>query len=187
MKRRQHEEDEDPFDEGLLKDGQSVRIPLYMKDSLSPLQQAVALSSLSVVDGQGGVTGLHRPGFRLDARDARKIERQTSDAMRARDAAYRDYEIELVNAYKTPMGFGGDPSITSFGVRGSVSQREGGTGMLDYEANAEDVVRNAATHTESACRRDHRTVAQMMRDHQNKMADIYEKFDHELSEKWRGL
>jgi hypothetical protein len=63
----------------------------------------------------------------------------------------------------------------------------GGTGMVDddYVENAQDIVRNAATHTESARRRDHRTVAQMMRDHQNKMADIYNKLDYELSEKWR--
>jgi hypothetical protein len=180
MQHHDEEDDANPFDRhGLLKDGRRVRVS--MMDSLSPVQQTVALSNLRVLDGQHGTRGLSRPGFRIPATDAR--ERQTSDAaIRARDAAYADYERDLVNAYKNPPGFGGDPSITSFG---SVGQREGGTGMLDYEANAEDIVRNAATHTESARRRDHRTVAQMMRDHQNKMADIYEKFDHELSEKWR--
>jgi hypothetical protein len=32
---------------------------------------------------------------------------------------------------------------------------------------------------------DHRTVAHMMCDHQNKMTDIYDKFDHEPSETWK--
>jgi hypothetical protein len=62
-----------------------------------------------------------------------------------------------------------------------------GTGTVPavYEESAE---RNAETHHEGLGRNrrvDHRTVAQMMRDHQNKMADIYDKFDHELSEAWR--
>jgi hypothetical protein len=43
-----------------------------------------------------------------------------------------------------------------------------------------------ACHGEGSVPSDYRTVAQMMRDHQNQMADIYEKFDHELSEAWRG-
>jgi hypothetical protein len=205
MRRHQHDDD-DAFDErGVLRDGARLRVPLTLMDAASdPMQRAVARESLRVTDGQGGVTGLHRPGFRLAATDARKItrhdprgseevvweeeehgtERQSSGAMRARDAAYRDYKKYLNDAWKTPVGFGGDPSI-SFGERGSVGQREGGTGMLDCEENAEDIVRNAARHTESAHRRDYHTPEQMMRDHQNKMADIYSKLDHELSEAWR--
>jgi hypothetical protein len=109
-------------------------------------------------------------------------ERQTLDA---REAAYREYQKYVQDAYKHPIGFGGDPTITGFGERGNVGQREGGTGMFDCEESAD--VPNAATHSESARHRDHSTVEQMMRDHQNKMADVYDKFDCELSEKWRRL
>ena len=177
---RRHQHDDEAFDErGVLRDGQRLRVPLTLMDGIDPMQQAVARESLRVTDGQGGVAGLHRPGFRIFATDA------TSEAMRARDAAYRDYEQSLTTAYKNPVGFGGDPSIRGLSKRGSVRQREGGTGMLDCEENAEDIVRDAARHTKSAHRRDYHTPEQMMRDHQNKMADIYDKLDHELSETWR--
>jgi hypothetical protein len=55
----------------------------------------------------------------------------------------------------------------------------------EYRESEEEIVNNASTHTESSIRRDHRTVAQMMHDHQKKMADIYNKLDHELRETWR--
>jgi hypothetical protein len=115
--RRQYDDDDDdsPLDRnGLLKDGHSVRVPLSMRDS-SSVQRAVA--GLRVVDGQGGTRGLSRPGFRIAVR--------TSDAMSSLDAAYRDYEQGLTTAYKTPPGFGGDPTITGIGERGSIGQREG--------------------------------------------------------------
>jgi hypothetical protein len=173
-------------DDDILKDGERLRVSMFTMDSADPV--AVARESLRVVDGEGGTAGLHRPGFRIA--DARKrthydpkgrlrayseteteerhgTERHTSDAVRASDTAYRDYEDQLVNAWKTPVGFGGDPSI-SFGERGSVRQREGGTAMLDCEENAEDIVRDAARHTEAARSRDHRTAEQMMRDHQTR-------------------
>jgi hypothetical protein len=88
--------------------------------------------------------------------------------MRARDAAYHDYEKALTTAYKNPICHG----------EGSVP--------ADYEDEIEEHV---SSHHEGMGRNrrrvDHRTVAQMMRDHQNKMTDIYDKLDHELSEAWR--
>ena len=137
--RHQHEDaDDDAFDErGLLRDGARLHVPMFAMDGM---QQAIARESLRVTDGQGGVAGLHQPGFRIFATDA------TSEAMRARDAAYRDYEQSLTTAYKNPVGFGDDPSIRGLGERG--------TDMLDCEENTEDIVRNAARHTELA-RRDH--------------------------------
>jgi hypothetical protein len=201
--RHRHEHDDDDH---ILKVGERLRVPLTMMDSLDPIQRAVAHSTVRIVDGQGGTRGLHRPGFRIAADDARPRRRiteydpkgrlrgykeeeeeedGTTDAMRARDNAYFDYERDLTSAYKNPVGFGGDPSITGAGERGPVGQREGGTSMLVYKENADNIVGNAPTHTESACRRDHRTMQQMMRDHQNKMTEIYDKLDHELSERWR--
>jgi hypothetical protein len=57
----------------------------------------------------------------------------------------------------------------------------------DHEGNEDEAFENAQIHHEglSARRTDSRSVKQMMRDHQNKMADIYDKLDYELSETWR--
>jgi hypothetical protein len=213
MRRYEDEDENDSFDaNGMLKPDRSFRVPLTMMDAdaFDPVQRAIA-RSVKVVDGGTGLGGLNlqKPGFRIvdtrkttvrdprgrlegtweeeeDDEQERHSERQTSDAaMRARDAAYRNYEDQLVNAWKNPVGFGGDDTITGFSKRGSIVQRESGTGMLDCDENAEDIVRNAATHTESARCRDYCTVEQMMHDHQNRMGDIYDKLDHELSERWR--
>jgi len=151
MKRHQHRYDDDP--DYILKDGERLRVPLTMMDSMDPVQKAVAQSSprssVQVTDGQGGTLGLHRPGWRLPVIDP---------VLCACDAARRDYETVLVNAYRTPVGFGDpDNGADSPGPR----------------------------HQLDPGRVDHRTVAQMMCDRQNKTADIYDKLDHELSERWR--
>jgi hypothetical protein len=71
MPRRQHDTDDDLFDErGLLKDKRSVRVPMMMRDSaddLTDLQRSVqdATAPLRVVDafGNSGLA-LSRPGAR---------------------------------------------------------------------------------------------------------------------------
>jgi hypothetical protein len=225
MRRRHHHDDDD-----ILEDGQTLRVPMFAMDSLTPLQRAVAQSTARITDGSGGVAGLHRPGFRLAATDARKVtrrnprgceegtreeeeehgtERQTSDAaMRARDKTYADYEKDLVDAYRIPPSFQGvlrggglSPDIVQRGWGDATCERtcpdcdgsgEIGGGECEtcaangvVEQNAEGIMRNANVHPESTRRVDCRSVTQMMRDHQNKMSDAYDKLDRELSETWR--
>lgn len=39
-------DDDEPFDErGILKDGRSVRVPMMMRDSMTPLQRAISQHS----------------------------------------------------------------------------------------------------------------------------------------------
>jgi DnaJ-class molecular chaperone len=191
---RQHtyhreEADADAFDEkGILKDGKTVRTSLFMMDGLSPVQRAVAQSSAArVTDGEGGTQGLSRPGFRIADADA---------PLRARDAARADYERELTRAWRGNRSCADAaaerlcPDCDGSGeIDGEECGSCGGTGMPAYEGNAEEAERNTETHHEGLGRNrrrvDHRTVQQAMRDHQNKMADIYDKLDHELSETWR--
>jgi hypothetical protein len=52
-----------------------------------------------------------------------------------------------------------------------------------YKENEDEIVGNAATHTESG--RDSRSVNQIVRDHQANMARIYADHDRKLSEVWR--
>jgi hypothetical protein len=148
---------------------------------MDAVQRSIARSSVRVTDGEGGSRGLNRPGFRLDARKVTRRnargeeegtyeeederERQTSDAaMRARDAAYRDYERTLTNAYKNPVG----------------------TDAAPYEQSAEEIVHNASTHTESARRLDARSVQQAMRDHAARMDQIYRQYDSAIRDAWRN-
>ena len=69
--------DDDAFDEdGLLKDGHGVRVPLMLKDALH--------------DGFGG-----KPGFAF-ARDSASRDRVA--------AAYESYEASLCDAWRAPIG-----------------------------------------------------------------------------------
>jgi hypothetical protein len=70
MPKRQHDTDDDLFDErGLLKDKRSVRVPMMMRDAdgLTDLQRSVRdhFAPARVVDAFGDAGGgLHRPGSR---------------------------------------------------------------------------------------------------------------------------
>jgi hypothetical protein len=180
---------DDAYDErGVLKDGQRLRIPMYAMDSMDPVQRAVA--QLAITDGQGDTVGLHRPGFRIAAADAPLL---------ARDAAYSDYERELTTAWRGNRSRADaaaertcpDCDGSGLGKYGDTCKTCSGTGTVpaDYEESAEEAERNAETHHEGLGRNrrrvDHRTIEQMMHDHQNKMTDVYDKLDHELSETWR--
>jgi hypothetical protein len=223
--------DADFDDHGLLRDGHKYRAPMRLMDS-APLFPARTMAGhggpARIIDSRYG-DNLHRPGYRQFNFD--------DEASRvAKQCAYTDYQTALCDAYKNP-GFGGDPTITGAGERGTVGQREGdrwtrdgwpgrlargadgklfckpdrrirtdtaservcpncdGSGEVDgeecdtcggtgYEETAEEIVRNGSRHVELA-HPDHRMVDQMMQDHQNKMASIYDELDRELAEAWR--
>jgi hypothetical protein len=218
---RRHHDDESFDERCVLRDGQRLRVPLTMMDGIDPVQNAIARESLRVTDGAGGTVGLHRPGFRIAADDARKrtahydpkgrmrgyseteidkeedeesTKRKTSDAI---CDAYADYERDLATAWR---GSHADAAtertcpdcdgtgVVAYGAEQCKTCSGTGTVPADYEESAEDAELNAETHHEGLGRNqrrvDHRTIEQRMRDHQNKMTDIYDKLDHELSEKW---
>jgi hypothetical protein len=99
--------DDDVFGEdGLLKDGKRMRIPLTMMDSLSRAvhgHYADDAQPAHLVDSYGTTDGLNRPGYRyLTAGSKTKdhavqVTRET-ERRAARDAAVQ----ELVDAWKTP-------------------------------------------------------------------------------------
>ncbi len=70
MPKRQHDTDDDVFDErGLLRDGGRIRVPMMMRDAdgLTDLQRSVRdhFAPARVVDAFGDAgAGLHRPGSR---------------------------------------------------------------------------------------------------------------------------
>lgn len=101
----------DPDDETMLRDGEVGRVRMMMRDSLdgfTDTQRAVAAERpadwmdsaeryfsrrVRITDGSGDTVGLHRPGHRINPRDAReRVER-----------AYQAYDAEIAVAYKSPM------------------------------------------------------------------------------------
>jgi len=60
---------------GVIRDGVIVRIPMQFCDSADDPRLRFT-SDCRVTDGQGGVAGLHRPGFRIAADDACNIVRR---------------------------------------------------------------------------------------------------------------
>jgi hypothetical protein len=94
---------EEEEEDDVLKDGQSIRVPLLLMDgspnpALDAIQQAVgkdATSKLLVDDGTSNRLNLHRPGFRYSTNPA---ERVAADA--ALDQAYAEVEQRDGNAWR---------------------------------------------------------------------------------------
>jgi hypothetical protein len=96
------DDDDDDFDEnGILKDGGRMRVPMYARDAL---QRAVAADSARfwprdraplVTDAAGGTAGLHRPGFRISGSDAQRV---TQDHMK--NEALAEYDRTQADAWK---------------------------------------------------------------------------------------
>jgi hypothetical protein len=85
--------DEALDEDGILRDGFSVTVPMTMRDGgMTPLQRSVARHSFAMRlhDGSGGPVG-HKPGF-VYSTDASLND--------AREAAYRTYDAEQRDAYK---------------------------------------------------------------------------------------
>jgi hypothetical protein len=87
--RRLEDDDDSPFDKrGVLKDGRSIRTPMYLMDAT---QRGVREHFQQVTDGSSDGAGLHRPGPRYIA-DA---------AMRdAKQAVYDEYRRDIENAWR---------------------------------------------------------------------------------------
>jgi hypothetical protein len=104
MSRQRRDNDEE--DPGILEDGQTLRVPLMLRDAApSDLQIAVRdgvtqryweqRDTPLVTDATGGTAGLHRPGYRLMA--------DSVERARARDAlarAYAEAEDADANAWR---------------------------------------------------------------------------------------
>lgn len=91
-------------DDDVLRDGETLRVPLLMRDGLSPLQRAVAedkaACGVTVVDGLGRPAG-HRPG----ACYLRTVPHTVDHAVAVtwehlRREAYVDAVTEASNAWK---------------------------------------------------------------------------------------
>jgi hypothetical protein len=88
-------EEEEEADDGIVADGQRVRVPMWAMDAL---QRDVAnhAGQPLVTDGTDNPLALHRPGFRVAADRA---QRQAADA--ALTQAYEEVALRDANAWRT--------------------------------------------------------------------------------------
>ena len=87
--------EDDAFDEnGLLRDRHKTRVPLAMRDALTPLQREIATIRPRITDGSGNCDefAFSRPGYRILADASVKDDR---------DAAYAEYLDYITNAWRT--------------------------------------------------------------------------------------
>jgi hypothetical protein len=170
-------------EDGILRDGFSVTVPMAMRDGLTPLQRSVALNGLHdarVTDADGTTAGLHRPGYRIvDAKDARaaverahdEYRRELTNAWRGgseRDA--REYPASAEGKQCTVRGY---KYRDHFGAPGTV---------VNGECVPDELQRDALPTRDSNTM----TLDQLETRHQQNMARQYAAYDARVREMWRN-
>ena len=85
-----HYDDDDAFENGVLRDRARYHVPMQMRDSQAPL----------ITDGTGDPLGLHRPGWRIaSGGDERDVLLRDSQRKLAEEA-HAEYLDRLTNAWK---------------------------------------------------------------------------------------
>jgi hypothetical protein len=204
--------DPDDFDPSTLRDGESMRVPMRMLDSLSrSVAQHIARRRPSgpkdsaafprpkqrpfVTDAQGGTMGLHRPGFRLAAgghdgdRALRDSERQEVED------AYAAYDHALVNGWKRRDAMAADPGEVEVEARAAaihnalLNRGHNPDEVEDFLASCDegdlldnDVGQHVQAFEEGDNGRDTRTVAV---DRRMRLNELYQQRDRELAEQWK--
>jgi hypothetical protein len=187
-------------EDGILRDGYTITVPMMLRDALTPLQRSVAEHSLELHDGSGSRDAVfHRPGF-IVADNA---------AMRdAKQEAYDEYKRDLTSAWRRgpvrdaegyPASAEGSACMVTgyeyrefFGSRGHV---RGGTCVPDQllgdarKVTQRDprgrVMSTWEEEEEDALTRDGMTLDAIEREHQQRMARCYADHDAWLREQWR--
>jgi hypothetical protein len=159
-------DEDEAFDNGILKDGIVVSVSKMMRDSLASLQRAVAADAdRRVTDAFGGQAG-HRPGYAFATSD------QAAQDTKAR--AYADHDRYLANAWRGDAGQNGGQNVSD--------DRPG------YKIAADGLLVGAA-HDGPRLRTQSRFEAvsanDASRDHSRVMQNVYGVYDAELAQRWR--
>jgi hypothetical protein len=174
---------------GLLRDGRSLRVPLYLKDGspnpyLTATQRSIAAShtedararSFGLQDG----LQLHKPGFRR-VTDAAALERTRR--------AYADYDAADAQAYKQVHDYeehtGGDPNYTGAGA----PNRGSGAPAGSYPLSAGEGTSCTIDGAPGVLKREGAWLVCQPRQRQD-AADAkraaYAQYDREMADAWRS-
>jgi len=169
---------------GILKDGVSVRLPLFMLDQKWKMAD-VHNAAQAMQDHR-----YNKPGFR-------PALKQDAAAADARADAYLEYERRLTSAYKDAGG-DDDDDPTGFGSSGSVDLVEGMTCTVSSNPSGDHrfgeegdagVMRNVPGYGLICVSNQVKADALPARDgrsHQQVMDELYRRLDAELSQAWRN-
>jgi hypothetical protein len=83
-------DDDDAFENGVLRDRARYRVPLHMRDSQGPI----------ITDGTGDPLGLHRPGWRIATGGGERDTRLRDSQRKLIEEAHVEYLDRLTNAWK---------------------------------------------------------------------------------------
>jgi hypothetical protein len=83
-------DDDDAFENGVLRDGARYRVPMHMRDSQPPM----------VTDGTGDAFGLQRPGWRIITGGGERQTLQRDSQRKLIEEAHTQYVDDLTNAWK---------------------------------------------------------------------------------------
>jgi hypothetical protein len=85
----QHDDD-DAFENGVMRDGARHRVPMQMRDSGTPM----------ITDGSGSTLGLQRPGWRIAAGGNEHDALLRDSQRKLIEKAHAEYLDHLTNAWK---------------------------------------------------------------------------------------
>jgi hypothetical protein len=85
-----HYDDDDAFENGVLRDGARHRVGLHMRDSGAPM----------ITDGTDDPLGLHRPGWRIPSGGSERDVLIRDSQRKLIEQARAQYLDDLTNAWK---------------------------------------------------------------------------------------
>jgi hypothetical protein len=125
------------YDDGIVKDGQTLRVPVFMCDSVDdPLQHAVAKDAearkVLVVDSYGRAAG-SRPGpcYLKPAEPGTNDAAMQVTAGVMRDEAYSQMCKDLQDAWRAPSMPPAEANVTGYGSGAMRGQRPGDACTID--------------------------------------------------------
>jgi hypothetical protein len=83
-------DDDDAFENGVLRDRARYHVPMQMRDSQAPM----------ITDGTGDPLGLHRPGCRIATGGSERDARLRDSQCKAIEEAHAEYLDRLTTAWK---------------------------------------------------------------------------------------
>jgi hypothetical protein len=83
-------DDDDAFENGVMRDGARHRVPMHMRDSQAPM----------ITDGTNDPFGLHRPGWRIASGGSERDARLRDSQRKLIEEAHAEYLDHLTNAWK---------------------------------------------------------------------------------------
>ncbi len=185
----------DALDEkGCIRDRVTARTRMMLRDSAG-LRDGRSRGALRISDGTNSPFCLNKPGWRVDAaggpggallRDQERelIADARSQYIDALTSAWQNNPPTGVGEHASRAPQDGRPGRPASGVDGELYYRDAHSSDdgEDDRDNDDADENDSRRHT---LRQDDRSIAQMMRDHQQSMDKLYAARDRELSEEWR--